>query len=124
MNLMLSLVLAAQTPAQSETALAKAMEEQKMVSSTATQAASSTGSIIMITPKERADDLKKAFEFLRGEKSASKVLVTFKGDKKISNVIDMKMMPEKTIFIFRYSTPQGIKFQVAPIEDIVSIEHK
>ncbi|NGX48032.1 MAG: hypothetical protein K1000chlam3_01419, partial [Chlamydiae bacterium] len=42
----------------------------------------------------------------------------------ISNVIDMKLMPGDTLIVFRYNTPQGIRYQVVEIEDILGIMHQ
>lgn len=80
-------------------------------------------STMIIDPKARADDYVKAFDFLRQEKSVSKIFFNIRGGMKISNVIEIKSMPGNTLIMFRYNSPQGIKFQVVGIEDILGIEH-
>ncbi|NGX37761.1 MAG: hypothetical protein K1000chlam2_00923 [Chlamydiae bacterium] len=81
-------------------------------------------SVMIIDPKERANDYMKAFEMLRQEKSTSKVFFDLSDGSKISSVIDMKLMPGGSLVIFRYSTPHGIKYQVVEIEDILGIYHQ
>lgn len=80
-------------------------------------------SVMIIDPKERATDYQKAFEMLSQEKSAGKVYFEIAGGKQITNVIDMKVMPSSTLIVFRFNTPQGIKFQAVEIEDILGIHH-
>ena len=81
-------------------------------------------SIMIIDPKERANDYLKAWELLKQEKSTAKVTFTLSDGTKISNVIDMKLMPGDTLIVFRYSTPQGIRFQVVEVEDILGVMHQ
>lgn len=102
------------------TAKAPTQMEKKAVA----QMAENTKSVMLIDPKSRADDYKAAFNVLKQEKSTSKVVFDLADGQKISNVIDMTMMPNNTIVIFRYSTPKGIKFQAVEIENIVGIMHQ
>ncbi len=81
-------------------------------------------STMIIDPKSRASDYQKAFDLLRQEKSTSKVVFELADGSTISNVIEMKLMPNDTLIVFRYSTPKGIKFQVVEIENLVSIMHQ
>lgn len=81
-------------------------------------------STMIIDPKARAADYQKAFDLLRQEKSTSKVIFELADGTKISNVIDMKLMPDNTLVIFRYSTQKGIKFQVVEIENLIGIMHQ
>jgi hypothetical protein len=83
----------------------------------------SARSLMLIDPKARASDYLKAFEALRQEKATSKVIFELADGSTISNVIDMKLMPEQTLIVFRYNTVQGVKFQVVAIEDLVGIRH-
>lgn len=85
---------------------------------------STSRSIMVIDPKERASDYLKAWELLKQEKSTAKVVFELSDGKKISNVIDMKLMPGNTLIVFRYSTPQGIQFQVVEVEDLAGIMHQ
>ncbi|MDN3505635.1 MAG: hypothetical protein P0S96_00185 [Simkaniaceae bacterium] len=81
-------------------------------------------SMMVIDPKERANDYVKAWEMLKQEKSSAKVSFTLASGQRISNVIEMKPMPGDTLIVFRYSTPQGIRFQVVEVEDILSLMHQ
>ena len=90
----------------------------------ATEEMGASRSVMIIDPKARADEYKKAFDILREEKSTSKVFFKLAGGMQISNVLDMKLMPNSTLVIFRYSTPQGIRFQVVETEDILGIMHQ
>jgi len=95
------------------------MEKTQAVSEMAT-----SRSVMIIDPQKRADDYIKAFDFLRQEKSISKIFFKIAGGQKISNVIDITPMPGNTLIIFRYNTSQGIKFQVVEIENILGIMHQ
>ncbi|NGX40166.1 MAG: hypothetical protein KR126chlam1_01511 [Chlamydiae bacterium] len=86
-------------------------------------AATSARSVMIIDPKDRAADYMKAFQLLKTEKSTAKVYFTIAGGVEISNVIEMTAMPGGTMVLFRYSTPQGVKFQAVEIEDILGIHH-
>lgn len=81
-------------------------------------------SIMIIDPKQRAMDYQKAWERLKQEKSTAKVFFELSDGSKLSNIIDMQLMPDNTLVIFRFSTPQGIRYQVVEIEDIVGITHQ
>jgi len=81
-------------------------------------------SVMLIDPKQRAEDYQKAFDLLRTEKSTSKVFFDLAGGEKISNVIEMKMMPNSTLVLFRFNTPEGIRFQIVEIENILGIYHQ
>jgi hypothetical protein len=74
-----------------------------------------------IEPKERASDYKEAFELLRKEKAPSKVCIKLLDGSAISNIIDMNMMGNSTIFLLKYNSPQGIKIQAVELELIQGI---
>lgn len=80
-------------------------------------------SYMMIDPKARANDLLQAFDILRKEKNSSKVYFQISGDRTISNIIDMSLMNNGNLILFRYNSPQGIQLEAIPVEDIVSINH-
>jgi len=108
----------AETPTAKEPALPKKPEIQAL-----SHMQEQSRSVMIIDPKQRADDYVKAFAMLSQEKSATKVYFELAGGEKITNVIDLKVMPSSTVIVFRYNTPQGIKFQVVDIEDIIGIHH-
>ena len=74
-----------------------------------------------IDPKLRASDYREAFDFLRKEKAANKVYVKLVDGMNISNIIDMQLMGNSTIFMLRYNSPQGIKVQAVELEHIQGI---
>ena len=83
----------------------------------------SSRSVMIINPKDRASDYMKAYQMLRQEKSTAKVYFELANGKQIANIIDITPMPEGTMILFRYTTPQGIKYQVVDIEDILAVKH-
>lgn len=129
-TILLATLFFLQTPQQTK-ALAKeqaaqleaAMQTQKAGDAKGTKM-SLPRSTMIIDPKSRADDYKKAFQLLKAEKSTSKVYFQLADGTQISNVIEMELMPSNTLVLFRYTTPQGIKFHVVEIEDILGIMHK
>jgi hypothetical protein len=124
--LLLSMLMAiAPSSAEGEKAAKEQMMEKEIqLAGAHSQAKGSSGdSLIMINAKDRADDYQKAFQLLRDEKSTAKVYFQLAGGKKISNVIELTIMPGSTLVLFRYSTPQGVKYEVAGVEDIMGISH-
>ena len=119
MMLFLTTLLLLQTPQNQD----KAALEKKQV---ATDAAAHEGtrSLMMIDPKDRVTDYLKAFEFLSQEKSSSKVVFDLSSGMKLTNVIEIKPLPSNTLMLFRMNTPQGVKYQVVEIEDILGISHQ
>lgn len=115
--------LQAQQPAQQQMQQqqAAAMKKEMQAISQMTQ---SSRSIMIIDPKDRANDYVKAWEMLKLEKSMAKVSFELSDGTMISNVIDMKLMPGNTLIVFRYSTPQGILFQVVEVEDLAGVTHQ
>ncbi len=74
-----------------------------------------------IDPKQRAYDYKEAFELLRKEKAPSKVCIKLIDGSAISNIIDMNMMGNSTVFLLKYNSPQGIKIQAVELELIQGV---
>jgi len=75
-----------------------------------------------IVPKARALDFLQAFTVLRQEKIACKVGFFLKDGSMISNIIDINLMDEGSLFIIRYNSGQGIKFRVLGLEEILRLE--
>ena len=109
-------------PTAKEATQEKALHE--VIAQKSTETMNISRSTMIIDPKARADDYKKAFDILKQEKSTSKVFFQLADGTQISNVIEMQLLPSNTLILFRYSTPQGIKFHVVEIEDVVGILHK
>ncbi len=82
---------------------------------------STTNSYMMISPTSRAMDFQTAFENLRKEKSTGKVYFQLADGSTISNVIEMTLLPNSTLILFRFNSSQGIRFQVVKVEDIMNI---
>ncbi len=77
----------------------------------------------VIDPKMRAQDFKEAFESLRKEKTAGKVFFQLTNGSTISNIIDMTLMANYTLIMFRFNSTQGIRFQLVKVEEIASISY-
>ncbi len=121
--MMIGLIVFLLQATQPTTTPSKGMAAKKEMLS-AIEGMDSARSTMIINPKLRAADYQKAYELLRREKSTSKVYFQLADGSRVSNVIDMKLMPNDTLVVFRYSTPQGIRFQVVEIENIVSVMHQ
>ncbi len=80
-------------------------------------------SYMIIPPAGRAVDFQQAYDFLRKEKSTGKVYFELSDGSTISNIIEMLVMPNSTLIIFRYNSNQGINFQVVKIEEIVNLRY-
>lgn len=84
---------------------------------------SHTQNMMMINPAFRALDLQQAFEMLRKEKTTGKVYFQLTDGSTISNIIDMTLMSNSTLILFRFNSTQGIRFQVVKVEDIVGLTY-
>ncbi len=80
-----------------------------------------TQSYMMLLPAARAADFQQAFETLRKEKTAAKVYFQLFDGSMITNIIDMTLMSNSTMILFRYNSPQGIGFQLVKVEEIQTI---
>lgn len=80
-------------------------------------------SSLVIDPKMRAQDFKEAFETLRKEKTTGKVFFQLMNGSTVSNIIDMTLMSNSTLILFRFNSTQGIRFQLVKVEEIASISY-
>jgi hypothetical protein len=78
-------------------------------------------SYMAISPSARALDFQQAFEQLRKEKTAGKVYFQLIDGTTIANIIEMSLMSNSTLILFRFNSNQGIRFQIVKIEDILNI---
>ncbi|MGE0671386.1 MAG: hypothetical protein AB7O89_10695, partial [Parachlamydiales bacterium] len=78
---------------------------------------------LVIDPKMRAQDFKEAFETLRKEKTTGKVFFQLMNGSTISNIIDMTLMGNSTLILFRFNSTQGIRFQLVKVEEVASISY-
>lgn len=118
MNIVFGFLLAVAQPPPTGTSEMSLQQVEALTSS-----AGSSRSIMVVDPKQRADDYIRAFEMLKQEKSSNKVYFEIAGGKKITNVIDLKLLPNNTLIMFRFNTPDGINFEVVEIEDIRGVHH-
>jgi hypothetical protein len=81
-------------------------------------------SYMLIDPQARASDYLTAFEQLRKEKSTGKVYFLLVNGSMISNIIDMNLMPNSTMILFRFNSTQGIKLQTVKVEEIASLNYQ
>ncbi len=95
--------------------------DSQILSATPPPPGTPSASYMMISPSSRAADFQQAFEQLRKEKSAGKVYFQLADGTTIANVIDMNLMTNSTLVIFRFNSSQGIRFQVVKVEDIINI---
>lgn len=83
----------------------------------------STSSYMMISPASRALDLQQAFELMRAEKSTGKVYFELADGTTISNIIEMHLMQNSTLILFRFNSNQGIRYQVVKVEEIRNLRY-
>jgi hypothetical protein len=103
--------LAAETPAPKEATPPPAKTTASMTS------------YMMIPPSQRALDYQQAFEQMREEKSTGKVYFELADGSTVSNIIDMRVMENSTIILFRYTSNQEIRFKVVKVEDIRDLRY-
>ena len=80
-------------------------------------------SIMIIEPKARAEDFIKSFEMLKKDKPSSRIYYKLFNNQTINNIIDINMLDNGTLILFKIATTQGTKFLIVPTEDIESIGH-
>jgi hypothetical protein len=85
---------------------------------------SPSSSYISIPIKDRALDFQQAFDLLKKEKTSGKVYFQFSDGSSISNIIDITLLPNNSLVLFRFNTNnQGIRLQVVKVEDIVGLSY-
>jgi hypothetical protein len=80
-------------------------------------------SIMMIDPKDRAGDFIKAFDTLRKEIAPTKIYFHIAKGSPITGIMDVSLMDNGTLMIFRVSTPQGPQYKIVPVEDVLDVTH-
>ncbi len=78
-------------------------------------------SYMMVPLPQRAKDFQDAFEMLKREKSSGKVFFQLADGTTINNVIDMTLLTNSTLILFRYSSGQGVQLRIVKVEEIGSI---
>lgn len=122
--ILLITVLSIQVGAKEEAKEKKPKEKTPTKKIQAMSSQSNTKSMMMIDPKDRALDYIKAYEKLRMEVAPAKVYFHIEGEKALNNVLQITLMENNTLLLFRVSTPQGAQYKVVPIEDILEITHE
>lgn len=79
---------------------------------------------MMIDLKERASDYKEAFEALKKEKPVAKIFFQLNDGNMISNIVEMSLMGNGHLILFKFNTQQGIKHQVVPVEQISQLSYQ
>jgi hypothetical protein len=74
---------------------------------------------ILIPAKARADDLVKAYDYLKKDKPTFRISARLSNGHILANISEMTAMPNGTLFIFKFSTPQGTSLQIVSIEEIM-----
>ena len=87
------------------------------------RAPQSSGEVLVITPLERANDIKQVYEFTQKNKSLALNLVLNSGEV-ISNIIDVRVMPGGTIMLVKSGTMKGDQYMVVRTEAIEDIKLK
>lgn len=88
-----------------------------------TSPGATTSAYMMISPASRALDFQQAFEQMRAEKSTGKVYFELTDGTIIANIIDMHVMQNSTLILFRFNSNQGIRYQVVKVEDIRDLRY-
>lgn len=83
----------------------------------------SASATVTIPASARALDFQQAFENLRAEKAAGKLYFELADGSTINNIIDMQLMSNSTIALFRYTSNQGVRYQVVKVEDIRNLRY-
>lgn len=78
---------------------------------------------IMIDPKSRASDLKEAFDLLKREKTAPKVLIQLSDGSSLSNIVDLSIASSGTLLIIKINGAQGLRYQIVAVEDVSFLSH-
>jgi hypothetical protein len=76
--------------------------------------------IFVIEPKNRAEDINKAFKYLQQAKPSSKISIKTPLGL-IPNILGITTIGNGTIIILKTSTLQGIKYEPVFIEDVITL---
>ncbi|MBP9841591.1 MAG: hypothetical protein KBC64_04110 [Simkaniaceae bacterium] len=79
---------------------------------------SGTQEMMLIAPNDRAGDLLEAYIYLKQCNVASSISVSMKDKSVLSNILDMQLMKNGTLIVFKISTLQGEKYRLVKTEDI------
>lgn len=77
--------------------------------------------ILIIPPKNRAEDLKEAFEFLQKENVTNQITFTLRNGSKLTGISEVTVLKGGTMLIFKLATTTGTKYQILPVEEVTGI---
>ncbi|MEI6242676.1 MAG: hypothetical protein WCP39_04640 [Chlamydiota bacterium] len=79
-------------------------------------------SVMVISPKSRAEDFLHAFDLLKKEK-VGKVFFRFSDGSVVTNVQEMTLLTNGTMFLLKVTSNQGVAYRFVLIEDLLEIGH-
>lgn len=82
-----------------------------------------TRSIITIEAKKRADDYLKAYLLIRQSNPSSRIFFKLANGTTLINIADVAVLENGTLMLFKTTTTQGLKNDVIPVEEIISLGH-
>lgn len=77
--------------------------------------------IIVIEPKLRAEDFLEAHELMKRGKSPQKIVFHLSDGRSLTNVLEMKVMKNGTLLLFKINTSVGNQYELVPIENLLTI---
>jgi hypothetical protein len=78
-------------------------------------------SVMMIDSKARALDFIKAYDILKREKVSARIFFKLSNGQMITNIIDLSLLEQNTLILFKLTALQGMKYSIIPIEQIKEI---
>ncbi len=81
-------------------------------------------SVITIPVADRAMDYKQAFDNLRKERRANKVNLVMSNGELVSNVTEMTLTANNTLFLIRQTLATGSHYMVVPVENIGGMQYQ
>ena len=98
-----------------------AQEVPKITSIASSVSNSNQKDIIVIDPNQRSQDFTQAYEIIKKGKSPQSIFFHTSDGKSITNVVEMMPMNNGTLILFKVMTTMGTKYELIPIEQLVSI---
>ncbi len=88
-----------------------------------TNKTSADKSMITIDAKTRAEDYQKAYLLIRKDKPSSRIFFKLADGTILSNIVDITVLENGTLLLFKTTTTQGLKYNVIPVEEIIALGH-
>jgi len=106
--------------------LGAAEEHTKTTSTTASSyvpISSSSRGVMVINPKQRAEDLLQAYQDLLKDRTSSRIYFRTAHGTMVTGIVEAKSSPNGTMLVFKISTKQGLEYVFVFTEDIVEVGH-